>query len=520
MLENAVDESLAFTFARIPKETGGKAGDSLAHAFLKFNEKLGPIPAPIGTAAFPFAKFMVNAMQFQFQYSPGSVVTGLTKATFTRNSLRKAADAAREAGKHADEAAEQAKKAGNMDLSKAKRKEAKELAAVAEKKAMQAQQIANQARKEVSTGIVGTASLYAAIKHRAENQDTNWYEYKTEDGRTGDLRPYFPITPYLAIADLIVKAGITEDVSLGTIDQPEIAADINLVDTFEGITGAQFRTGTSSFVIDQMQDLLAGETDYAKKEKLGEVMGQYVGELFGAGVTPLRVVRDIQAAYDTEAAIVRDARQTEGVGFGERFVSGVTTTLAKEMPMTAKDLPEFQSATRDAPLYRQSSLTSQLLGTPRKVAPRSDAEKELVRLGIKDYTIVPGSGDKEADALVKKYVGKEFEREINKLVNSDAYKRKSLNKQKAMITNRIDQFRGRAKQLAIVEAENTARKGDTSFTPFDKAQYTRLSKLKRRLVDDYYMDKYGKSVIEMQEEQPNVNHLRQAVRLGNALAKQ
>ena len=65
MLENAVDESLAFTFARIPKETGGKAGDSLAHAFLKFNEKLGPIPAPIGTAAFPFAKFMVNAMQFR-----------------------------------------------------------------------------------------------------------------------------------------------------------------------------------------------------------------------------------------------------------------------------------------------------------------------------------------------------------------------------------------------------------------------------------------------------------------------
>ena len=35
-------------------------------------------------------------------------------------------------------------------------------------------------------------------------------------------------------------------------------------------------------MIDQMQDLLAGETDYAKKEKLGEVMGQYVGELFGA----------------------------------------------------------------------------------------------------------------------------------------------------------------------------------------------------------------------------------------------
>ena len=52
-----------------------------------------------------------------------------------------------------------------MDLSKAKRKEAKELAAVAEKKAMQAQQIANQARKDVSTGIVGTAALYAAIKH-------------------------------------------------------------------------------------------------------------------------------------------------------------------------------------------------------------------------------------------------------------------------------------------------------------------------------------------------------------------
>ena len=78
-------------------------------------------------------------------------------------------------------------------------------------------------------------------------------------------------------------------------------------------------------------DLLAGDLIYAKKRKLGEVMGQYVGELFGAGVTPLRVVRDIQAAYDTEAAIVRDARQTDGVGFGERFVSGVTRTELKIM---------------------------------------------------------------------------------------------------------------------------------------------------------------------------------------------
>ena len=523
MLENAVDESLAFTFARIPKETGGKAGDSLAHSFLKFNEKLGPIPAPIGTAAFPFAKFMVNAMQFQFQYSPGSIVTGLTKGTFTRNALRKASDAARKAGELADEAAEQAKKAGNMNLSAAKRKEAKALAKEADKKALQAQQIANQARKEVSTGVVGTAALYAAIKHRAENQDTNWYEYKTDDGRTGDLRPYFPITPYLAIADLIVKAGGVEEASFGTIDQPEITADINLVDTFEGITGAQFRTGTSSFVVDQMQDLLAGETDFAKSEKLGEVMGQYVGELFGAGVTPLRVVRDVQAAYDTEAAMIRDARQTEGIGFGERFVSGIKTTIAKELPATAKDLPEFQSATRDAPLFRQSSLTSQLLGTPRKIAPRSAAEKELVRLGIKDYTIVPGSGDKGADALVKKYMGREFEREINDLVNSESYKSKSLLKQKAAINNRINQFRSRAKQLAVVEAENAARTSDKSFTPFDKAQYTRLSKLKRKLVDEYYRqhpDYGGRSVAQMQELQPEVNHLRQAIRLANALAKQ
>ncbi len=523
VLENAVEESLAFTFARIPKESGGKPGDSLAYAFLKFNERLGPIPAPIGTAAFPFAKFMVNALQFQFQYSPASVVTGVSKSVFTRKAIQKASETARKAGELADEAAEQAKKAGDMNLSRKLRTEAKALAKEADKKATQAQQVANQARKELSSGMVGTAALYAAINHRASNQDTNWYEYKTDDGRTGDLRPYFPITPYLAIADLIVKAGVTEDVTLGTIEQPDISADVNLVETFEGVTGAQFRTGASSFVIDQFEDLVAGETDFLKSEKFAEVMGQYTATLFGGAVTPLRVVRDVQAAYDTEAAIVRDAKQTSGIGFGDRFSSGFAATIQKELPGLSKDLPEFQAATREDPLYRQSSLTSQLFGTPRKVAERSDGEKELVRLGIKDYAIVPGTGAKEADALVKKYMGIEFEKEVNKLVNTPEYKRLSLNQKKAKITNTIKQFRSRAKRLAVVEAENDASKFNKPFTAFDKAQYTKLSKLKRRLADDYYRqhpDYGGRSVMEMQELEPEVNHLRLAIRIANAEAKQ
>ena len=352
---------------------------------------------------------------------------------------------------------------------------------------------------------MGSAALYMAVQYRANNQDIKFYQGKNDDGSTTDLRPFFPLTPYLALADVIVKS---------TSDQP---APIDGQEFLEAFTGAQFRTGASSFIIDNFAELIK-EKDARTTERIYEMVGGYVGELFGGGATPLRVVRDIQAAYDTEAAIVRDAKQTDGVSAEDRFVSALKNTVVKDLPELSKSLPALESPTREGDIYRQSPLAAQIMGG-RREPQRNAAEIEFDRFGIKRFQIVPGSGDKVADAAVKKSLGPIVEKRISELVTSERYLNKSDNKKRAMLNEYMKMYRSRAKQIAEIEAKKDKSK---PFTPFDRAQYTKMSDLATRLADEYYMnhpDYGGRTVLEMQEFQPNVNHLKKAIAIGRRLAR-
>ncbi len=474
VLSEAIEDSLEFTFSRMPKVGSGRAGDTLGHYFIKFNETLGPVPGPIGTAAFPFGRFMVNAIQFQMKYMPTSMATAGYKyglAKYTQRMAKAAGDM------------------GNVDL--------------ATKKGKAASKALAEARADFSKGVVGTAALYSAIEYRRKNQDIKFYEGRNEDGSTSDLRPFFPLTPYLALADVIVKLS------------DEDSKPIEMKEFLEAFTGAQFRTGASSFVIDNFGEIVSGGGDAITQERLYEMAGGYVGELFGAAATPVRVVRDIQAAFDTEAAVVRDARQTEGIGPYERFQSALTNTLKKDIPGLAKTLPAVESPTREGDIYRQSPLIGQVTGL-RKEAKRNPAEVEFERFGIQRYQIAPSTGDKTADAAVKKALGPIVEKKISQLVTSDSYLKKSETEKRVALNQYMRIYKARAKQLAIIEAENNKEK---SYTPFDRAQYTKLTDLQSRMADEYFIEKYGKSVLDMVEEEPDKNHLKRAVAIGRVLAK-
>ena len=228
ILADGVDEALYFTFSRMPKAGGGKPGDSIGNLFVTVVEGLPMVPG-FGTGTHPFSRFMVNAMQFQFQYSPLSVVPAIQRTVV---------------GLQAGKAAKAAAAMGDEALSAAKMREAKT--------AYQA------ASKNLSQGIVGSAALYAAIKYRAENQDTNFWLSKNDDGSKSDLRPLFPLVPYLAIADMIVKAGLTEQATLGTIEQPEVYSSSDTREIIEAVTGIQSRTGTSNFVLENAEEVVKG----------------------------------------------------------------------------------------------------------------------------------------------------------------------------------------------------------------------------------------------------------------------
>lgn len=472
VLSDSIDEALEFTFSKMPD------GNTIGGQFVRFTEKVGPLPlGPLpNTAMFPFARFMVNALKFQYDFSPASTLSYLSR---------------RHTAKQYDKMAQLAK------TSEEKTKLSRQAAAQMQ-----------EARTALSKSVVGTAAFGAAIHQRANNQDVKFYEYKTDDGRIADLRPYFPLTPYLAIADLIVKS------ANGDLDKA------NIREVLEAFTGAQFRTGASSYVIENFGEAflspLSGDTP--STERVGELVGGFVAEMTGGYLTPARIVRDVQAAFDTEAAILRDAKQTSGMGMDERFYSALKNGIYKDMPELSKQLPALESPTRESDVYRQQPLLGQL-GAPRMEDVRNPAEEEFTRLGIERYTIGARTGDKSADAFVNRYLGKFVEDSVSKLVTSDMYQAMTDAEKRAALNNEMKRVRKFAKQLGEFESETVMLEEGKSFTPFDRAQYGKLTDNQTRLADAYYKEKHGKTVLEMVEAEPDVNHYKIATDLGRLLEK-
>jgi len=494
MLQNAMEESLAFTFARMPKAGGDKVGDNVGSLFVKMTEKLGPFPGlvgvPLGTGAFPYARFMVNALQFNLQYQPGSAIAAISNGA-----------------------------KGFINMAK-QDKSYKELGA---------KQIA-KAREQMSKGIIGSAAFYAAYKYRLEHQDdgTKWYEYKTEDGRTGDLRPFFPLAPYLLVGELFVNIRNKGLDGISKLSGKEL---------LEGYTGATFRGGSSSYMIDSLFQAIGSEegVDSLSGEKIAEYMSGYVGELVGGGITPIKMLTDIEAAFDVEAAYVRDSRQIEGFGGVERGLSSFKNQATRNLPflggltdkfgqfvfgtnISAQSLPIAESATRDKPMIKQSTIGSQITGV-RKEAVRNIVEKELADFNMKSWDVMPTSGEKSADAYTKRFMGEYVEKYLSRELEKESYQKLSGVKRKVAFKNKLKRYRKLAKEVAKAVSIGEEKAKGKSFTPFDRAQWGKLGSEKRALADDYYMSKHGKTVSEMQEEEPNKNHYLIGKILGNAYSK-
>jgi len=436
MLKSSVDDALGNTFALMPK-TGP------VRNIIRAIEGLPGVPV-FGTGEFPFARFMANALAFQFRFSPLNGAVALTNGAgyLLRKSRGKVRDV--EEGQRALE-----------DFA-----------------------------KRFSESVVGGAALATAMYYRSQNQDIRWYEGRSKDGKTIDLRPFFPLAPYLIVGDWAVKW------SKGETDKLTMMGDIT-----QGLTGSQFRAGAASYTLSKFYELFGNPDSIGSQEQIGEMFGQYMGELMGGYITPARVLKDVVATFDEESAIVRDTRQIEGEGFERGFDAFLKTTFHKNLPFLEKTLPELQLPTREGPVYRQSPFYGQALGL-RFIQKRTPEERELVRLGFENYEIMRTTGDKKADAMVKKQLASLISTRIKPIIDSTTYKKFNENQKQIYMNNVLIQFRSEAKDFAKTVAD--AERGiDETYTPFDRVEYLKLKKSTKKLVEDYFEKNFeGKSVAE------------------------
>jgi hypothetical protein len=332
----ALDDTLGFTYS-----ARSEVADKFSEMLDKMG-KVGTVARVVGTTILPFPRFMMNAMKFQFDYSPAGFTKLLSEA-------------------------ERAKFAKG-DVS------------------------------AVSKAIVGSSMLYGAYQFRnSENAGEKWYEGKLEDGRTVDLRPYFPAAPYLLVADLIKRA---QD---NTLDQAFETKDI-----LQGLSGAQFRAGTGLYVTDQLLKDLSGAAGNLDKAKT--IATSWLADVGAGFLQPFSTFKDFYAQYDPEEAVYRDTKDNP------------LAALVRPIPgaQQALGVPAAPSATREGPLTTEDPALRQLLGATIRPA-KNIVESELDKLGLTPYDVGSKTGEPAIDRLVNRDLGIIAERGIAPLLRSPEY---------------------------------------------------------------------------------------------------
>lgn len=428
ILKTATDETLKATFSYVPKQrkatqTSVEArAEGFASDFVRMFENM-----PGGSLLVTFPRFMTNAMAFQYRYSPLGATSGASEIAQGATKLAKGQT---EAG----------------------------------------QALLEQGMTKMSRGVAGSAALYAAYKYRMENQESEWYNYKNEDGSTVDLRGVFPIGPYLAAGDFAAK------LKLGN------ASEAKLTEVIGAISGMKMPAGTQLALIDELPEVFAGATG-KDAEKLGKAFGRIIGDFAGRFTTPGKSVFEYLDLFDKEGQIARDPNVVEGGGgfLGTLQQTAVQRVIAK-LPEFKEDLPAFQPYFSDKAPVRAGEFFNSLSGV-RQVPEKGAVEQEFVKLKIDPYAVFGSTGDKTYDRAFIKTAVPLMESRITSLLKSDRYQTYTPTQKKLAF---IENLTGEQGALSVARQTTQAQMESKDRDRVNRMRFNKLPAVARKAINELY----------------------------------
>jgi hypothetical protein len=332
-IQKATEDALYFTYQKAPDS-------ELAKTFIK---AVHAVPF-LGTSFAPFPRFMVNAMRFTYEYSP-------TFLLLNKNAR-----------------SEFAALVGS--------KSAREL---------------NQGYSNLAKGLLGTAFVLGATKFRmSEYAGDKWYLGKNEDGSTYDMRPFFPLAPYLYFGDLVARK----------LKGDPITAETNAAlvrDTLQTVTGMQmFKTGFGLYSLETaLADLERGDTD-----RLAMTLANFAANFIETYTIPATVPQDFYNSYfaDADARVLKDMEGPNAISvflnksfkrlpgndvlysqFEEVF--DADSWAGRTFGIYEKPQPLTTAFRATDPITRPASVTRQFLGLMIRQRA-TEVEEEFTRLRI------------------------------------------------------------------------------------------------------------------------------------------
>ena len=440
ILARAMDDALKTSFSYMPKKTkeGGieAASEGIASAGIDFIERF-----PTSSLFITFPRFMANAMAFQYRYSPFGFMG--SKDDFVK--------------------AYNASKAGETD---------------------KASMFLRQGNLKATQAIVGSAALLAAYEHRLNNQDTPWYMLPGAMGTKGDatdIRAVFPIAPYLAVADVLVKL-------LDTKQPAKIA------EAFQAVVGMKMPAGTQGAFMDKILESFSSEKS---AEYVSTIVGQVIGDFVGRFTQPF-VVKNFYDFYDLmseEGSIARDPNVVEDKGsapanIAEAAVKRIASKLPGESFLGTiipgkESLPEAIPRMREGPIVREGQFFNRLVGFRTQTTP-SPIEREITKLGLEAYRLYGGSsGDKVYDRGFIEEANKLVLPRLKGVIGTQSYNKKTTAEKRRTISDIVKE------QTAIAREINNEKFMATDIKRIYKMRFNRLTEIDRTLINERYARDHG-----------------------------
>lgn len=430
VLKNATDEALSATFSKMPTK------GPMFHA-VKFVEELGPI----GSTVIPFPRFMANAMTWTYKHSPMGMLSGSADVTKGATMLAKG-----------DEAG---------------------------------QRYLTQGLENVSKGAVGTAAIYAAYKYREANQDTSWYDVKNPDGSLVDARALFPMAPFLALGDYLVKF------NKGRTDE------FKTKEFVEAMTGFKAPAGTYSWLGDKFSESLSNMQtgEGSADQKISTFFGEWAGEYFGRALVPAQQLSDIIGAIDRDETLPRDAYQIKPGEEG--FLTSAKQQLMKRTPVVKQQLPEYQPATREQAPFNDSGPLKMFTGITIKQSP-TILEEEITRLKVPNNKIFTSTGDKIVDANARKIMAPLLVQTFDVIRDTDFYRQAGQDTQKIVMQNLLGWVQKNAKDIAVKTSEAEAFAEGKQARLFE-VKYSALAPEVKRATAEFYKQNMKQDLAETKD---------------------
>lgn len=324
MIAKAVDDALEFTYASQPKT-------EIFRLTNNFIVKSGL------TLAIPFPRFMFKALEMTYNYNATGAGTALL-----RMGLRKAAG-----GK-----------------------------------------VSDGMYRQLAEGVAGGVPLislgYLLRDPDNDMAGSEWYMLKDGKGNEFDARPYFPLTPYLLIGEIIHR--ILED-------RP-VPSKFNTKELLEGFTGANFRgAGPISQITEDLLNAASGGGDLDFKYSMAN-LGEYLGEALSGYGQPLYQFGDIEVFGDMNQRkkdYNEDPEFRNGVdgffeGFSRPFERRIGRIFENYTDMM-DDLPDFEDPRYQDTPQRVMPLMKLMFGaTFTRVPPKYVVELNRMGFTYKDFT--------------------------------------------------------------------------------------------------------------------------------------